>query len=286
MDGFININKEQDWTSFDVVAKLKTIFQTKKVGHAGTLDPLATGVLVCAMNQGTKLIEYIQKTDKEYIATFCLGKISDTYDITGNVEMKSDKVPSFEELEKVVMRFQGEISQVPPRFSALRVNGKRAYDMARNGKDFSLPARKIQINSIKILEYEYPTFRVLVECGTGTYIRSLGHDIGEILETGACMTALSRTRVGKFLLEDSKKVEDEKLQDFVKWDKGIWSGEIKEITDEELEHLKHGRFIEINEEFTSSIIMGVQKNKLLVLMERRDKVWKSRKLLMKNNFQL
>lgn len=175
-----------------------------RVGHAGTLDPLAEGVLVACVGEATKLIETIQMLPKHYVGTFQLGVTSDTEDIEGTVtELPNPPQPTLEQLQNAAMQFVGRISQRPPTFSALKVDGKRAYQLARKGETVELKPREIEVYQISLQEYHYPIFRLGIECGSGTYVRSIGRDIGELLGSGAVMTALTRDWIGPFLVENA-----------------------------------------------------------------------------------
>ncbi len=202
--GLLNVNKPEGVTSRDVVNVVQKLFKKVKVGHAGTLDPLASGVLLIAIGPATRLVSRLQAGAKEYRARFCLGATSDTDDVTGNVQPVVDACPvTRHELESRLPEFIGEISQVPPLFSAVHVEGKRAYDLARSGKVMTLTPRTVVVRRIEILSFEYPTVELSIECGSGTYIRSIGRDLGERLGCGAIMTALVRTRIGPFELEEA-----------------------------------------------------------------------------------
>ena len=209
LEGFLCINKHKDITSRGVVNIVQRQVRPKKVGHAGTLDPLATGVLVVAVGRATKLIQYVQQMPKQYVGTFELGKSSDTEDITGEIkEHQVSQAPSTEDLKKAVGQQVGSIMQRPPAFSALNVNGKRAYDLARKGEQVELKPRKIQVHEIEILEYDFPLLKLKIDCGSGTYIRSIGRDIGDVLGCGAVMTDLERTLIGEFTIDHAKKCDE------------------------------------------------------------------------------
>ncbi len=195
--GFVYINKPSGWTSHDVVAIMRKKFNTKKVGHAGTLDPLATGVLILAIGKTTKLLDYWHIFPKTYIATLEFEKTSNTYDVEGEIkEVECDKKLDKKLLEKTLEKFKGAQDQIPPAFSAKKINGQKAYTLARAGKDVKLKPNKITIHSIKLLEFNYPTAQISITCSTGTYIRSIIHDLGQILNCGAIMTDLIRTNIG------------------------------------------------------------------------------------------
>lgn len=210
MHGILNINKPGGKTSRDVVNIIQRLVKPAKTGHAGTLDPLATGVLVCPVGHGTKLIEYVQRMPKTYEACFLLGRQSDTEDIEGDVELLADPPqPTLEQIEAVLPKYIGTIQQVPPAFSALKIAGKRAYDLARQGKEVELASREIEVYGIQILAYDYPELRLRIECGSGTYVRSLGRDIARDLGTEAIMSELVRTAIGCFPIEDAIHPDDQ-----------------------------------------------------------------------------
>jgi tRNA pseudouridine55 synthase len=208
MNGFVVIDKPKGITSHDVVSRLRRVFDQKKIGHCGTLDPIATGVLLVALGEATKLVEYFLNCDKVYEVTAELGKISDTFDSEGKMEDISSKVPSEKKIVEILNKnFIGEIEQVPPKFSALKIDGKRAYKLAREGKKFDMHARKIKIHRIEVLDYKYPFLKLKVHCGKGTYIRSLVHDLGQLLKVGAYMKELRRTQVARFDISQSSDIE-------------------------------------------------------------------------------
>ena len=202
--GVINIHKEKGYTSHDVVAKLRGIVGQKKIGHTGTLDPDATGVLPVCLGKATKLCDMLTDKNKTYETVMLLGKETDTQDISGNVlcENSTDKLDE-EGVKKAILSFVGDYMQVPPMYSALKVNGKKLYELAREGVEVERKARPVTILEIQIKEINLPRVRMEVSCSKGTYIRTLCHDIGEKLGCGACMEELIRTRVSRFKLEDS-----------------------------------------------------------------------------------
>ena len=202
-------DKPYRWTSFDVVGKVRWLLCKKlgvkklKVGHSGTLDPLATGVLLLCTGKATKRIEELQKHTKEYEAEIMLGATTPSYDMEHPVnETFPYEHITREMVENTLTRFIGDIAQRPPLFSACKVDGKRAYDLARKGSDMQLEPKQIRIDNIELLEYELPKIKIRVTCGKGTYIRSLARDIGEALQSGAYLTALSRTRIGEYKIEN------------------------------------------------------------------------------------
>ncbi|NTW71101.1 MAG: tRNA pseudouridine(55) synthase TruB [Eubacteriaceae bacterium] len=208
MDGILNIYKPTGCTSHDIVAKVRRHLKTKKVGHTGTLDPMAEGVLPVCIGYATKVSQYMIEKDKEYIGELKLGVSTDTYDSTGAIT-SNRMVEAFEEdIISAVSKFIGEIEQYPPIFSALKVNGKKLYEYARSGKEVEIKSRRITIYDIKIISVELPFLKLKVNCSKGTYIRSLFHDIGETLGCGAHMTALVRTGSGTFTTENAVCLDD------------------------------------------------------------------------------
>jgi tRNA pseudouridine55 synthase len=206
--GIINLYKPVGPSSFAMVRKLRNVLDEKKIGHAGTLDPLASGVLVVAVGKEfTKKISEIQKLKKTYSATFYLGKISTTDDEEGSKEdAEVSGKPDIDKVNKCLESFLGKQLQVPPRYSAKKISGKRAYALARQGKEFNLKPKLINIYKIDIVEYSWPFLKIEVCCSTGTYIRSLARDIGECLGTGAYLKSLIRVAVGKYKIDDSIKI--------------------------------------------------------------------------------
>ncbi len=209
MDGFLNVHKPTGMTSYDVVHQIKRIASEPHVGHGGTLDPLASGVLLVALGKMTRLLEYVLKRDKSYRATLELGKTSDSYDREGKIEIRNTpRQPELQEVENVLNGFVGKIEQLPPAFSAVHIDGTKAYKLARKGVLFTTPSREIEIYGIQLLRYRYPLVEMDVSCSTGTYIRSLAHDIGQTLETGAILSELCRLSIGeKIKLENAVPLE-------------------------------------------------------------------------------
>lgn len=207
--GIINVYKEKGYTSHDVVAKLRKIAGQKKIGHTGTLDPQAEGVLPVCLGKATKLCELLTGEDKAYETVLLLGRTTDTQDVTGKT--LSEKTTGFlseEEVEKTILSFVGEYGQIPPMYSALKVNGKKLYELARSGQEVERKARQVAIYDIRVLEMDLPRVRMSVTCSRGTYIRTLCHDIGEKLGCGGCMEELVRTRAGRFSVENSRTLEE------------------------------------------------------------------------------
>ena len=206
--GIINVYKEAGYTSHDVVARLRGICKQKRIGHTGTLDPDAVGVLPVCLGNATRLCDMLTDRRKEYIATFRLGVVTDTQDISGRVLEEKEVTVSSSCVKEAIMSFVGSSMQVPPMYSALKVNGKKLYELAREGKEVERAARSITIYSIEILKDEHPQYSIKVECSKGTYIRTLCHDIGQMLECGGVMTSLVRTKVGEFDIEKAYTLDE------------------------------------------------------------------------------
>lgn len=208
--GILIVNKPQDFTSFDVVAKLRRIAGTRRIGHGGTLDPMATGVLPVFIGGATKAVNFAISQDKEYIAGFQLGVSTDTQDCTGTVLCHSEKRVDTEQVKQALECFKGKIMQLPPMYSAIRVDGKRLYELARKGSKIERPKREITIFEIELLSFneekQLGLFRVL--CSKGTYVRTLCHDLGEELGTYGMMSSLLRTRAGQYTLVQSHSLEE------------------------------------------------------------------------------
>jgi tRNA pseudouridine55 synthase len=208
MDGILNINKPPDMTSFAVVARVKRITHEKHTGHAGTLDPLATGVLPICLGQATRVIEYLFDETKTYRAEVKLGLTTDSYDASGKILTENDPAGvSRDQLEKVLSQFRGTINQVPPMFSAIKQNGQPLYKLARAGLEVERKSRPAHIYKLEMSNWQTPVFTLEVECSKGTYIRSLAHDMGQALGCGAIMQNLVRLRVGQFRLEEALTLE-------------------------------------------------------------------------------
>lgn len=210
----ILIDKPAGLSSFGVVARVRRRLSMEagkkvKVGHTGTLDPFATGLLILLANKATKLSNQFLKLDKWYEATICLGKTSTTGDPEGEItDQHVEVIPTFEEVKTVVSKFVGKITQTVPVFSAVKINGQRAYQLARRGEAVSMPTRQIEIYAIEILSYNYPELVIRTHVSSGTYIRTLGEDIGKALGVGAYLTALRRTQVGEYQIKNAAKLSD------------------------------------------------------------------------------
>ncbi len=212
-NGIILIDKPANMTSFGVVARVKRVLTEKagkkvKVGHTGTLDPFATGLMIIVVGKECKNAGMYSKLDKVYEATICLGKTSSTGDPEGEITEKSTKITTKNEVKNVFKKLTGEISQIPPNYSAIKIDGKRAYKMARAGEKFEIPARIVTIFSLELLDYNYPEIQIRTHVSSGTYIRTLAEDIGKMLGTGAYCTQLRRIRIAKWDVSQAKKLSD------------------------------------------------------------------------------
>lgn len=215
MEGFLNLNKPFDWTSHDCVARVRKLLRLKRVGHAGTLDPAATGVLPIALGKATRLLQYLPE-NKAYKATIRLGVQTTTDDLQGEI-ITSQPCPglNFADVKTVMSQFQGKIEQIPPIYSAIQVDGKRLYDLARKGEIVEVPKRTVEIFHTEILDWrdgDFPELDVAIACGSGTYIRAIARDLGAILQTGGTLAALIRTASSGFNLADSLTLTDLETQ--------------------------------------------------------------------------
>ncbi len=207
MDGIVIVDKPQDWTSQDVVSKLRGVFRTRRIGHGGTLDPMATGVLPVFVGRGTRGVEFFEHAEKTYEATLRLGLTTDTEDTSGTVLEERDVSISEADLLGILPQFRGKIQQIPPMYSALKVNGQKLYDLARKGKEVERQPREIEIFKLECLEFSGKEARLLVHCSKGTYIRTLCKDIGEALGCGGCMAALRRVTAGEYTIQEAVSLE-------------------------------------------------------------------------------
>lgn len=229
INGIINVYKEKGFTSHDVVAKLRGILKQKKIGHTGTLDPEAEGVLPVCLGKATRVCDMLTEKDKVYEAVLLLGQTTDTQDITGTVLETKEVAVTEEEVKRAIEGFTGTYSQIPPMYSALKVNGKKLCDLARAGVEVERNPRKVTIYSITIEKIELPRVKMTVHCSKGTYIRTLCHDIGDRLGCGGCMESLLRTRVAQFTLKDSLRLDEieKRVQE-------LWQTQQEELTAEML----------------------------------------------------
>ena len=270
MDGIIVVDKEKGITSRDVVNSLTHIFNTKKIGHTGTLDPLATGVLVCTIGKYTKLNELLTSTYKEHIAEMKLGITTDTYDIEGKVLNKNQNIPSEEKIKKIILSFKGKYNQEVPIYSSVKVNGKKLYEYARNNQEVNLPKREVDIKELEILEINKDVVKFKTLVAKGTYIRSLINDIGVKLGCGAIMTNLRRTKQGLFKIEDSCTISDIENGNY-KMINPLKCLEIEQIEIDEYlyKKIKNGCILE--NRYTGKLIAFIRNDELVAIYTIYDK---------------
>ena len=294
LNGFLLVDKEKGLNSFKLVMALRRIANQKRVGYAGTLDPLATGLMIMALGEYTKLLPYLEAKDKVYRVDVLLGKISDTFDAEGQVEdgPKLEKPPTEEEINELLKKeFTGKLEQIPPRFSAIQIAGQRAYDMARKGEDFQMKARKVEIFSLKIVKYDFPVLTLEVHCSSGTYIRSLAHDLGERLGCGGMVAELRRIAVGILLMDSGetsnmiKKLEQMNAANLVESfaDPRLVFAGMKQVglEDSDYEILARGNFVENRAGLTGEPVLAFWKGLpvgILETIEGNEKLKFSRKL--------
>lgn len=286
MNGLLCVNKSTGMTSRDVVNVVQRRLKPIKVGHAGTLDPLATGVLVLMIGKATRLTEYVQRMPKTYRGSFRLGATSDTEDIEGNV-VQLPGTPRIDrsQIEEVLPQFVGSIEQMPPAYSALKVKGRRAYALARAGKSVELNARTIEIHSLSIDRFDFPDFELSIECGSGTYVRSLGRDIARAVGTEAIMTALDRSAIGPFTLENAiayQALPDTDIASHLTpMSMAVASVPTINVSDSELERVRHGISIDLSSDEESLVTdadsdaveaaaIGPDGQLAAILVKRRD----------------
>ncbi|MCX7903667.1 MAG: tRNA pseudouridine(55) synthase TruB [Caloramator sp.] len=284
MDGVINILKPPGMTSHDVVDYLRKKIKIKKIGHTGTLDPGAAGVLPVCIGKATKIVEYLTSDIKEYICELTLGNATDTYDKYGNFLYENIDYSGIDliELNKVLTKFIGEIEQKPPKFSAIKINGKRAYDLARKGLEFDVPSRKVKIFNIEVLGFNAPKALLKVECSKGTYIRTLCNDIGEELKVNGYMSFLLRTRTGRFNIkdaipldainEDTYRLYMVKMEDALEFQRYDIDSKYKKM-------VLNGNRIKIKEDLPNQLVKMFCQNEFLGIGKIEDKILKVEKLL-------
>lgn len=276
MDGILVVNKEKGYTSRDVVNRVSKILGTKKVGHTGTLDPLATGVLVLCIGKALKVVELLMDHEKEYIAKFKLGIDTDTLDITGKVLNTCDKKVTKEDLLNALNKFQGLIKQEVPKYSAVKVNGKKLYEYARNNIDVKLPIKEVNIYKLELLDYNEDNMEVTISCNVskGTYIRSLIRDIGSSLGTYATMTELNRTKLGIYDINNSYLLSDIEKGKYKLLDiKDIYPEDKKIIINDDnlLKRIKNGMVLDKFYDGKDKMILDKNKNLIAIYTECNDK---------------
>lgn len=285
MFGFLNVNKPKGITSHDVVARIRKVAQIKQVGHTGTLDPFAEGVLPICIGKSTRLIEYLED-DKEYLATVQFGKNTDSYDIDGQVTETFSKRITREDLEKILPCFRGEIFQKPPIYSAIKVNGKKLYDYARKGEKVEIKERQVTISKLELVDFNetLQSANLRIGCTKGTYIRSIAFDIGQKLNCGAFLSGLTRTKAGAFTIEKATSLDN--LADLDVLKKNIINPiEVLhqpkyELSEEEREKVSHGMSIPVkNKTKISDIVFLIYSGKIYAVGEIEQNKIKVKKVL-------
>lgn len=270
MDGILCIDKEKDWTSRDVVNYLSHAFKEKKMGHIGTLDPFATGLLVVVYKKATKIASYLEANQKTYVASLLLGEDTDTLDLEGNVTQKKE-VPSLEEKEirNVLSSFVGEIEQEVPQYSAVKYKGKPLYDYARNQEATPEIKRKITIESISFLSYENQIITFEVTCSKGTYIRQLGQDIAHALHTCGHLISLRRTKIGNLSVENAKKVKEITLDDLISMKDALSFMEQVKVNPSLEKDIQNGKRIALVHE--SPLLLAInEEDEVVAILEKED----------------
>jgi tRNA pseudouridine55 synthase len=246
--GVLNLNKPSGLTSRQALDRVARFLPRTKVGHAGTLDPLASGVLVLCVGAATRLVEFVQRLPKTYRTTIRLGVTSDTLDAQGHLTPVSDPaIPNVDDVRRAIATQVGQLDQVPPQFSALKVAGERAYDLARAGRRVQLGARRVDVHRIELLDYEWPRVSLEIDCGSGTYIRSIARDLGETLGCGGLVELLERTRIGHFTLDGALSLDDlsaERVEDHLRPAlEAVWELPRVQISEEELTAVCRGKAV-------------------------------------------
>ncbi len=287
--GFLNLNKPLRWTSHDVVARVRHRYQaltgSRKVGHAGTLDPLASGVLVLCLGKATRLSSYIMRSRKQYRAQITLGKTTTSYDAEGDVVTIADagKI-TIADIQRVLPPFIGDIQQIPPMYSAVKVAGQKLYQLARQGKSVERKARQVHIHSIEILSWNHPVLEVDVHCSSGTYIRSLAHDIGGALAVGGYLSALRRVASGVFKIGDSISLDrlmdgDEWLGQIISPHAALKDQPCLTLNASEIQRIKQGQFIQRRTDIEAGHVFAFTEEKQLVaILKPRGQLWKPHKV--------
>lgn len=242
MNGILLVKKQSSWTSQDVCAKLKRTLHLDKIGHTGTLDPFATGLLVLTINKGTKIGQFIETLDKTYVAKLSLGKATDTLDLTGKI-VEEKEVPQLnkDQIKEVLSSFLGRQKQIPPKYSALKVNGKKLYEYARENIEVNIKERDIEIYNIELIDYSNNEIIFLCKVSKGTYVRTLASDIANKLNTVGHLSALTRLTVGKYHLNEAKQIEDISINDILPLTKALNFMKQIKVDDEQIKKIKNGQ---------------------------------------------
>jgi tRNA pseudouridine55 synthase len=292
MIGFLNINKPLGMTSHDVVAKVRRGLNMRKIGHAGTLDPLATGVLIVCVDAATRLSDYVMQSVKRYEARVHLGIVTETYDAEGQIVAQQDASHiRREDVERVLAQFTGDIDQLPPMYSAIKQGGRKLYDIARAGETVDRAPRRVQIAALAITDWQPPQFTLAVTCSAGTYIRSLAYDIGAALEVGAYLAGLTRTASGSFRLEDAIPLDT--LLEMPDWQQYLIAPQTALSAYRQMvvdaaaaEHLRHGRAIDRDPAEGEGIAFAFsQAGVLLAVLHPHADRWQPEKVFVQENLR-
>ncbi len=268
--GFLNVYKPKGITSHDVVSRLRRVTKIKQIGHTGTLDPFATGVLPICIGKATRLIEFLED-DKEYLATVQFGKNTQTYDLEGEITETFDKKISQEELEKALELFRGEIFQLPPIYSAIKVNGKKLYEYARKGEDVKIEPRKVFISKLELKSFDADeqSAKLLIACSKGTYIRSIAYDLGREMSCGGHLIALERTKAGKFLIGDTTSLDE--FEDILDVQQKLVNPldvmplSVYELSENEVKKVQHGMSIYCDKFNCEDIVFLIYSGKIYAI---------------------
>lgn len=283
--GFVNVYKPGGLTSHDVVARARRVLGVKKIGHAGTLDPMADGVLVLCLGAATRLSEYVMQSSKRYRARVYLGVTTDTYDAEGRPVRERDASSiRREDVERLLPAFHGEIEQIPPMYSAIKHGGRKLYELARSGQEIERQARRVRIDALALMDWSPPQFTLDVTCSAGTYIRSLAYDLGERLGVGAHLTGLTRTASGVFTLETAIPLDV--LLTCATWQEYLISPEAAladwpavRLNDAEETHIRHGRAIPADEATNGALAFAYGADgSLAAIVERDGGLWRPHKV--------
>ena len=273
LKGILPVNKPQGWTSFDVVNKIKHIIYQKglKIGHLGTLDPMATGVLLVTVGKATKLFDLMQQKSKTYLATFEFGYETDTLDATGTKVSESLNLPTRQQIEEILPSFIGQIEQMPPKYSAKSINGKRAYDLARANQQFDLKPCKVNIYDLDIIDFSKNCLTLKVVCGSGTYIRAIGRDIAEKLKTYATMTSLIRTDIDNFNIKncvDIQSINEQNIAENMFKIKNVLSQPVLKLGQTETGKILNGQSVKIEKD--DGLYQLIGENDTIALVQIKD----------------
>ena len=283
MFGFLNVYKQKGSTSHDVVAFLRRVTKIKQIGHTGTLDPFAEGVLPICIGKSTRLIEYLAD-DKAYIGTVQLGASTTTYDNEGEIIKSSEMKVTKDDVESALAYFRGEIEQIPPIYSAIKVNGKKLYQYARNGEEVKIEPRKVNIQKLELMKFDSDKMQaeLKIECSKGTYIRSIANDLGEKLGTYGHLIKLTRTKAGKFSVEDSVKQEElqaiEQVTAHLIYPLDYLDYPKYELSDKEYEKVSHGMGFECRLNLSDGVVILVKEGKLIAAAEHNSGMIKCSKV--------